>query len=118
MADIVRLSAAGDLLSKVTGKGPRLSHEDMYRAGAALTEITYQLDEIAREIFEDVKAYPSSYVLRDDQGKDPQKRIEEALDQLTEISVSMQQANRRAKLYHSAVGHIGVEVNPDAEEDQ
>lgn len=115
MADIARLSEAGDLLSTVTGKGPRLSHEDMYVAGSALTKITYELDEIARAILEDVKLYPSRFVLRDDQGENPRERIEGALGHLAEIASRMGQAHWHAKHFHSAIGHIGVEVNPNAE---
>lgn len=90
------------------------SHEGFYTWGWALSELTANLQDVARLLGRQVSAYGSTRVLRDDEGSDPYRRLTEARRHLDAVVAGLGAANDAARLYHSAVGHIAVEVDPEA----
>jgi hypothetical protein len=89
------------------------AHEDFYTWGWALSDLTMRLQDAGRVLSRQIAAYGERRVLRDDEeGSDPHARLLEACAHLDEMAAALGSANNSARLYHSAVGHIGVEVNP------
>lgn len=90
------------------------AHEDFYVWGWALSELTARLQDGARVLGRQVAGYGDRRILRDDEeGADPAARLVEAGAHLAALVSALDQANRAARLYHSAVGHIAVEVDPE-----
>lgn len=89
------------------------AHEDFYVWGWALSELTMRLQDGARVLGRQVAGYGDRRILRDDEGADPAARLVEAGEHLAALVSALDQANRAARLYHSAVGHIAVEVDPE-----
>lgn len=90
------------------------AHEDFYVWGWALSELTMRLQDGAQVLGRQVASYGDRRILRDDEGADPAARLVEAGAHLGALVSALDQANRAARLYHSAVGHIGVQVDPEA----
>lgn len=89
------------------------AHEDFYVWGWALSELTARLQDGARVLGRQVAGYGDRRILRDDEDEDPAARLVEAGEHLAALVSALDQANRAARLYHSAVGHIGVQVDPE-----
>jgi len=89
------------------------AHEDFYVWGWALSELTMRLQDGARVLGRQVAGYGDRRILRDDEGADPDARLVEAGEHLAALVSALDQANRAARLYHSAVGHIAVQVDPE-----
>lgn len=89
------------------------AHEDFYVWGWALSELTMRLQDGARVLGRQVASYGDRRILRDDEGADPAARLVEAGAHLGALVSALDQANRAARLYHSAVGHIAVQVDPE-----
>lgn len=89
------------------------AHEDFYTWGWALSELTARVHDIGQVLERQVASYGSRRILRDDEGVDPTIRLQEASHQLQEMMIALERANRAARAYHSAIGHIGVEVDPE-----
>lgn len=91
------------------------AHEDFYVWGWALTELTARTQDAGRVLGQQVAGYGSRRILRDDEdGHDPGVRLAEAGRYLQEMIVALERANQAARAYHSAIGHIGVQVDPEA----
>lgn len=90
------------------------AHEDFYTWGWALSELTAQTQNIGGVLARQVAGYGSRRVLRDDEGGDPSVRLAEARAHLDEMGAALSAANSAARLYHSSIGHIAVEVDPEA----
>lgn len=75
------------------------------------------LQEIAGHLIYAAEHYGDRYILRDDAGADPQARITEAVAQLQQLRAALAPAIAAGHGYHSAIGHIAVQVDPDAEEE-
>lgn len=92
------------------------AHEDFYTWGWALSELTMRTQEAGQVLGRQVAGYGSQRILRDDEdGHDPATRLQEAGEHLREMVTALDRANQAARAYHSAIGHIGVQVDPEAE---
>lgn len=90
------------------------AHEDFYVWGWALSELTMRTQDAGRVLGRQVAGYGSRRILRDDEdGHDPAARLREAGEHLQEMVAALDRANRAARAYHSAIGHIGVQVDPE-----
>lgn len=89
------------------------AHEDFYVWGWALSELTMRLQDGARVLGSQVAGYGDRRILRDDEGADPAARLVEAGEHLAALVSALDQANQAARLYHSSVGHIAVQVDPE-----
>ncbi len=87
------------------------SHEDFYAWGWALTEVTAGLEHLCRVLAGQVGRYGDARVLRDDEGAEPVVRLAEARGHLAALESALRAANGAARAYHSAAGHIAVEVD-------
>ena len=115
------LDQATEALRDAAGKQAKdrdAAHEDFYRWGWALSELTGTVEEVARMLGRQVSAYGDRRVLRDDEGGDPYARLAAARAHLDEAGAALSAANMSVRAYHSAVGHIAVEVDPDAAADE
>lgn len=90
------------------------AHEDFYTWGWALSELTMRLDDVGAVLGSQVLAYGERRFLRDDEGDHPAERLGEAARCLGEMRAALVAANAAARRYHSAIGHIAVEVDPEA----
>lgn len=88
------------------------AHEDFYTWGAFLDEATAQLYRVCRALAPQVTRYGDHRILRDDAGADPEQRLATARQQLDTLISTLELANTTARAYHSAIGHIAVEVDP------
>ncbi|MFR9807364.1 hypothetical protein ACL02T_34490 [Pseudonocardia sp. RS010] len=86
------------------------AHEDFYTWGWALSDIIRRLDDVAGVLGRQVGRYGDNKILRDDQDADPTERLTEAGAHLQALRSSLSSALRSASDYHSAVGHVAVEV--------
>lgn len=93
------------------------AHEDFYAWGSALDQLTYRLGGAVRTLHHQVQAYGDRRILRDDEGSDPAARLAEADEYLDALSVALEEASKWARSYHSSIGHIAVEVDPDTAPD-
>ncbi len=112
---ITVLTEAGERIRRtVRGSGeagPPLGVEDLYTLGGVMDELTRTLAGVMTRCATEVGAYPNTRILRDDSGThDPAARCAEAADHLHELSQHLHAANEAARRYHSATGHIGIEV--------
>lgn len=90
------------------------THEHFYVWGWALSELTMRTQDAGRVLSRQVSDYGSRRILRDDEdGRDPAARLQEASEHLQEMVAALDRANRAARAYHSAIGHIGVQVDPE-----
>lgn len=87
------------------------THEDFYAWGWALGELTAHAEHASRVLGRQIATYGGRRLLRDDDGADPYERLREASSHLDEMTAALAAANTAARHYHSAVGHIAVEVD-------
>lgn len=92
------------------------AHEDFYSWGWALSSLTARVQDAGGVLARQVGAYGDRRILRDDEGGDPAARLAEAGAHLDELRAALGVANEAARRYHSAIGHIAVEVDPEAAE--
>lgn len=90
------------------------AHEDFYAWGYVLSELTARVQDAARILGQQIAHYGDRRILRDDTDADPAARLTEAAQLLENVHAAAGVANQAARLYHSAIGHIGVEVDPGA----
>lgn len=88
-------------------------HGDWYSWGWALTEILDRIDQAASVLGEQIPRYGDRHVLRDDAGSDPAERLTEASELLATLRMHLDGAREQARLYHSAIGHVGVVVDTE-----
>lgn len=97
---------AADALDKVNMR-ERLELEELYRLGGLLTTITGQLDKVCDAIEKGISELPEDRVY-DDEGHDPQLRLDEAASALYELESGTSLAHQCARDYHAAISHIGI----------
>lgn len=88
------------------------AHEDFSTWGWALSELTALLDQAAGMLAQQVAGYGQRQLLRDDEHADPYDRLRTAADHLATFRTHVAAAGAAARNYHSAIGHIAVEVDP------
>lgn len=91
------------------------AHEDFYAWGWALSELTAGVQGAGGVLGRQVTAYGNRRVLRDDDGADPYGRLAEACGHLEAMGVALAEANAAARLFHSAIGHVAVAVDPEVQ---
>ncbi|MFD8533883.1 hypothetical protein ACFV0L_41390 [Streptosporangium canum] len=116
MMDTEDLTRFDELLQAVREQR-ELTVAELYEAGWLLGEVTRAAAALADHARTEVAALPGRVILRDDTGDDPGARLAEARDRLTWMIGLFQEADEPARRYHAAIGHLGVEVDPEAAED-
>jgi hypothetical protein len=115
------LATATELIHAVArdahSTAPQLEAADLYTLGAVLDELTSTLAHIADQCAAATGNYPDGRILRDDTDTDtdtdthdPAARCAEAADHLHQVSRHLNAANEEARRFHTAIGHIGVQV--------
>jgi hypothetical protein len=89
------------------------STDTLYAWGYVLSELTARVEDIARVLAKQVSTYGHRRILRDDEGGNPAARLQEAQASLANVATYAEIANEAARAYHSAIGHIAVEVDPE-----
>lgn len=115
------LDTATEALREAVGRQAKdadPAHESFYTWGWALTEVSDTLGQLCRMMAPQVIRYGDARVLRDDEGVDPYERLREMRELLDALYSQLELANTTARAYHSATGHIAVEVDPAAEAEQ
>jgi hypothetical protein len=88
-------------------------HADFYALAAAMVSTLHSLDDIAGVLRRQVRGYARRTDLYDDTRQiDPADRLMQACDELTVVRTALVTAAGAANRFWSAVGHIGIEVQP------
>jgi len=109
------LATATELIHAVArdarSTAPELEAADLYTLGAVLDELTSTLAHISDQCAAATGNYPNGRTLREDTDThDPAARCAEAADHLHQVSRHLNAANEEARRFHTAIGHIGIEV--------
>ncbi len=122
-AMVTDLATATELIRAVAREArstaPELEAADLYTLGAVLDELTSTLAHIAEQCAAATGNYPDGRILRDDTDTDtdtdthdPAARCAEAADHLHQVNQHLHAANEEARRFHTAIGHVGVQVQP------
>jgi len=116
-AMVTDLATAAELIRAVArdarSTAPELEAADLYALGAVLDELTSTLAHISDQCAAATGNYPDGRILRDDTDTDthdPAARCAEAADHLHQVNRHLAAANEEARRFHTAIGHIGVQV--------
>jgi len=116
-AMVTDLATATELIHAVArdarSTAPELEAADLSTLGAVLDELTSTLAHISDQCAAATGNYPDGRILRDDTDTDthdPTARCAEAADHLHQTSRHLNAANEDARRFHTAIGHIGVQV--------
>ena len=71
------------------------------------------LEDLAEVLSGQVGSYGTGRLLRDDTGADPRARLVRAVGEVTALRVSLTGAVAEGERFWSAVGHIGLDLEPD-----
>jgi len=113
------LATAAELIRAVArdarSTAPELEVADLSTLGAVLDELTGTLAHIAEQCAAATGNYPDGRILRDDTDTDtdthdPAARCAEAADHLHQVNRHLAAANEEARRFHTAIGHVGVQV--------
>lgn len=104
-ADEARAAAAELLWSRRDAH-----HDDLYRAGAALTALTGALEQLTGHLADAARHYTDHCVVRDDENAQPEIRLAAAAAYLDRARAGYAAAGRAIAAYHNAIGHIGTEA--------
>ena len=112
---VTDLSAATDLIHatarEARATAPDLEAADLYTLGSTLDELTNALAHITDQCAAATGNYPDGRILRDDTDThDPAARCAEAADHLHQVNQHLAAANEEARRFHTAIGHVGVQV--------
>ncbi len=118
-AMVTDLATAAELIRAVArdarSTALELEAADLYTLGAVLDELTSTLAHIADQCAAASGTYPDGRILRDDTDTDtdthdPAARCAEAADHLHQVNQHLNAANEEARRFHTAIGHVGVQV--------
>lgn len=87
------------------------AHEDFYALGDAVAGVVEQVERLAVVLADQVAAYGTGRILREDTGGDAGERLVLAVEHLGELRGALAAAGGSARRYRAEVGHIGVEVD-------
>ena len=90
-----------------------LEHADFYDLAAEMVTTLRSLEDLAEVLSGQVGSYGTGRTLRDDTGADPQARLVRAVGEVTALRVSLTGAVAEGERFWSAVGHIGLDLEPD-----
>ncbi len=99
---------------RAQAEDPAPSPADFCAWGLTMTQLIDTLDTLARVLDHQVGHYGDRRILSDDTGADPAQRVLEVQDRLHALWMALRTARSAASAYASTVGHLGVEVDPDA----
>lgn len=91
--------------------------QDMHAAGAELVILTHAIDEIAEHLTAAATHYGDRHILGDDADADPAARMAEVVQNLKDLRTAQRLVIGAVHRYHTAIGHITIQVDPDAETD-
>jgi len=119
-----QLRKAEDALDRVNPRA-HVDLNDLYDAGGALTTLTGYLADAVRlgirgsvkdlrdkPVYDDTQVDEYLRAIDGGQAVDPQVRLDEAIQHLDEFHRHLAQARDAVSRYHSAIGHIGIRLNP------
>jgi len=114
-AMVTDLATATDLIRAVARDSRIMAREleaaDLSTLGAVLDELTSTLAHISDQCAAATGNYPDGRILRDDTVTTPlPPRCAEAADHLHQVNQHLNAANEEARRFHTAIGHIGVQV--------
>ncbi len=114
---VTDLATATELIDAVARHAritaPQLEVADLYTLGAVLDELTSTLAHITAQCAAATGNYPDGRILRDDtDSHDPAVRCAEAADHLHQTSQPLAAANEEARWFHTAIGHVGIQMQP------
>jgi len=114
-AMVTDLATAAELIRAVAREAgstaPELEAADLSTLGAVMDELTSTLAHIADQCAAATGNYPDGRILREDTDThDPAARCAEAADHLHQTSRHLNAANEEARRFHTAIGHVGVQV--------
>lgn len=89
--------------------------EDFSTWGWALTELLDRGDRAMSVLERQVERYGDRRILRDDEGADPEARLDEISARLAAARTTLALARQRVREYHTAVSHLAVEANLDVD---
>lgn len=92
-------------------------HEQFYDYGRELVSTLNALDDLTVTLTAQVARYGDHQLLRDDAGAHPADRLASAHGHLAELHAALTTATGHANQFWSTIGHIGVDVDPHAPED-
>ncbi len=84
-------------------------HGDFYSLGGELVATLRALEALAGVLDRQVAGYGQGRVLRDDEGRDPSRRLALAAAHLGDAGEALGRGARSANRFWSAIGHIAVE---------
>ena len=93
-----------------------VDHGDLYGLAGELVATLRVLDELAGVVSRQAERYGEGRVLRDDAGADPAERLVEAASAANHVRAALDAASRAANDYWSAIGHIGLALDPSDNE--
>ncbi|MFF5210500.1 hypothetical protein [Streptosporangium sp. NPDC000396] len=109
--DAEDMARFGELLQAVRERRA-LDVAELHEAGWLLAEVTRYTAALAEHLRTEVARLPGRFILRDDTGDDPEARLVEVRERLLRMEKVLEAAGLHASRYHTAMGHIGVEVDP------
>ena len=100
-----------------------LSHADLHDLAGELVTTLQALEGLTSALARHTEAYAERGDLRDDEDADPTARLELGVAEVREVGRLLGTALRPANAFWSAVGHIGLQLDPqhdehDPEQDQ
>lgn len=93
-------------------------HGQFYNYGREIVGVLTALDDLTATLRSQLAHYGDQRVLRDNAGADPQRRLTEASGHLAELRAALWAAAGHAERFWTAIGHVGVETDPDADADE
>lgn len=87
-------------------------HGDFYALAGELVDTLRTLEHFAGVLRGQVAGYADGRPVYDDEGGDPRARLRSAGLHLAVVSHGVAEAERAANEFWSAIGHIGVRVQP------
>lgn len=91
----------------------RLEHADFYEVAAELVATLRSFEDLTEVLARQVGGYGAGRALRDDTGADPAARLVRAVGDLAALRIALGAAVTAAERFWSAVGHIGLDLEPD-----
>jgi hypothetical protein len=97
-----------------TQQATKPDHSDFYVLAAEMVDTLRVMESLARLLNKQVAGYAKDRPVYDDSGVvDPRNRLAGASRVLTALSADLVAAERNANEFFNAIGHIGVQVDPE-----
>lgn len=90
-----------------------LEHADFYDLAAEAVGTLRSIEQLAELLARQVGSYGGGRSLRDDSGCDPAARLVRAVADVAALRIAVASAVAEGERFWSAIGHIGLEINPE-----